>query len=474
MRKKIFLGFIIYMCIFFIAPQYQGLANVQQQKYKWIKEPVYKFEDIDRFDYFEESIPKLGYTGNDLYGISVVKNNNKYNVIDYKGDLLFKDFIEDKPAISDVSKEGTFMYNLDKMLEYDTYGNFVQGMQITSHMPSVFTWHKDKQIVGSLGMGDIYIENSFERAEEIEGNIYIIQEAENIYVEGGVCAFVNDDEYFESSWCVSKNDKFGVVKNKQILIYPKYDEMYEFHDNMAAIRVKDKWGFINEEGKEIIKPKYDSVASFVHGYAPVESNGKFAYINQMGDTITDFEFEKARPLDIQNGYAWVKKDGKWGIIQINGIQEDTSVLVTKDWKQVYTNYLTSDRWIDSNAFYFEGVKFCLLDIDKNGNPVLIIQNNSKHMPENEWCIYVISYDGKKSSVEKLETGYGNFYGYDKQKQLLKITKTKNDKDFKIYDLKDNQYIQKFDDNNISNNSMLYEINDSNIINILVTYSYHLR
>lgn len=217
MKKKIFLGFIIFMCISFTAPQYQGIANAQKRTYQWIKEPIYEFEDIDRFDYFEENIPELGYTGNDLYGISVVKKDGKYNVINYEGNLLFKDFIEDKPAISDVSKKGTFMYNLDKRLEYDTYGNFVQGMQITSHMPSVFTWHKDKQILGSLGMGDIYVEHSFERAEEIEGNIYIIQEAEDIYIEGGVCAFGSGDEYIESSWCVSTNDKFGVVKDRQIL-----------------------------------------------------------------------------------------------------------------------------------------------------------------------------------------------------------------------------------------------------------------
>lgn len=461
MTKKLF--FIFILCMFFIIPPYQGIADILEKNYKWIKEPSYEYENIDRFDITNIPI-EFGYTANGLYGVSVIEKNSKYNVIDYDGNLLFKDFLAERPDILDICEEGTFSSDY---LKYDMYGNFIGGMQITGYIPFFASWNEEEQVLGYNQIGDTYIEITFEEAEQMEGNLYIIQEAENIYVEGGTCAFASDEEYIISSWCVSTNDKFGVVKDKKILIYPKYDYMYKFHDNMAAIKIGGKWGFINDEGKEVIKPQYDSVASFVHGYAPVESNGKFAYIDKMGNNITDFVFEKARPLDIQSGYAWVKKDNKWGIIQINGIEEDTSILAIKDWRQVYTNYLDDTRWLDSNIFSFEGIEFCLLDIDKNGTPELIFQNNNKEIPENEWCVYVISYDGKKSWVEKLETGYGKFYGYDEQKQLLKITKTDNDKDFKVYALENNKLIQKFNKDNIDSNSMLYKINDSNIIDILL-------
>ncbi|QZY57530.1 WG repeat-containing protein [Crassaminicella profunda] len=51
------------------------------------------------------------------------------------------------------------------------------------------------------------------------------------------------------------------------------------------IKLDDKYGFINKEGKLIIKAEYDKVRSFSEGLAPVKINGRWGYIDKNGEKI---------------------------------------------------------------------------------------------------------------------------------------------------------------------------------------------
>lgn len=426
---KIYL--ILIMCVTIIF----GSQNIyaDSQTYEWKVVPSYDFQDIDVIDYLDnDSYPvKYGYTANDLYNISIVKNNDKYNVIDYDGNLIFDEFVEKKPDISPTCKNGTFVhdYPKDRYLQYDTFGNFDGRPQITGFALQLLTWNRTRGILGYIEMGDGYIEISF---DDLEDKPIIIQEVQDNY----------NKEYKESY--INTVNKFGLINDRKIIVYPKYDSIYNFHEDIAAVRVGEKWGFIDTYGKEIVKPQYDYVGSFVHGYAPVKLNGKAGYIDKAGNNITGLIFDETRPLDIQSGYSWAKQNGKWGVIKINGVEEDKSILQVKSWQEVYLTLLIDNQWIKNNLFSYSGINFLLLDIDKNGTPELIVENNSVEIPESNWCVYIISYDGKKSSIEMLDTYYGGFDGYDEDNKLFRISgKTQNFVNYSdIYELKNNKYIIK--------------------------------
>jgi len=58
--------------------------------------------------------------------------------------------------------------------------------------------------------------------------------------------------------------------------------MKGFKDGFAAVKVGEKWGFINTEGKLAIPAKYDKVTLFDQGYATAKVGEKFMVVDQNG------------------------------------------------------------------------------------------------------------------------------------------------------------------------------------------------
>jgi len=101
-----------------------------------------------------------------------------------------------------------------------------------------------------------------------------------------------------------------------------YDEMWRYSKGLAAVKKDNKWGFIDEQGKEVIPVKYDMVMSFPeHSFMPdiivVQYGGKYGYINRQGIEITPFKYDIAS-MFINEKYAWVEMDGKKGFINLKG------------------------------------------------------------------------------------------------------------------------------------------------------------
>lgn len=62
----------------------------------------------------------------------------------------------------------------------------------------------------------------------------------------------------------------------------KYDWISETVGGFSAVRVNGKYGFINNDFREICPIKYDMVGRFRNGMAPVEMNGEKYYIDSNG------------------------------------------------------------------------------------------------------------------------------------------------------------------------------------------------
>lgn len=58
--------------------------------------------------------------------------------------------------------------------------------------------------------------------------------------------------------------------------------MKGFNDGMAPVKVDDKWGFLNREGKLAIPAKYEKVTIFKSGFASVQRDGKFFVVDKSG------------------------------------------------------------------------------------------------------------------------------------------------------------------------------------------------
>ena len=68
---------------------------------------------------------------------------------------------------------------------------------------------------------------------------------------------------------------------------PRYDWVGTFSDNRAAVRVGGLYGFVDEEGREVVKPQYRIVDDYKFGFAQVDVDGKSGLIDRDGKMVIE-------------------------------------------------------------------------------------------------------------------------------------------------------------------------------------------
>ena len=120
---------------------------------------------------------------------------------------------------------------------------------------------------------------------------------------------------FQSNMYVLNNGKVGMLKaNGEDFIPVKYDSLGMYSDNMLVAKVGDKYGFLNEEGKESVPFVYSQAHNYSEGLAAVvNENGKYLFIDKSGNvTIKPKEYDRVD--NFQNGTCKVyRKDKVWEI-----------------------------------------------------------------------------------------------------------------------------------------------------------------
>ena len=90
----------------------------------------------------------------------------------------------------------------------------------------------------------------------------------------------------------------------------RYEEVGNFNENMAKVKSKGKWGYIDKKWKkylpvkEAILPIYDSANDFYEGIAKVELNSKYGYIDKKGQEVVPLKYDSIG--DFSEGFAMVK------------------------------------------------------------------------------------------------------------------------------------------------------------------------
>lgn len=124
------------------------------------------------------------------------------------------------------------------------------------------------------------------------------------------------------------DNQFGFIDLAgQIVIKPQFENVADFHDNMAIAGTREKkYGFINLKGEWIVPPVYDEVKEYSEGMAAVYSSASgWGFIDLAGNVIVKPIYYEVR--NFYNGLAAVctlEKDGinpcyNWGFVEKTGI-----------------------------------------------------------------------------------------------------------------------------------------------------------
>ena len=67
-------------------------------------------------------------------------------------------------------------------------------------------------------------------------------------------------------------------KAGEIEFFSTYEEVREFRQGLSAVKVKGKWGYVNEKNEMVIEPIYDEAREFYEGLAAVRVNTKWGFV----------------------------------------------------------------------------------------------------------------------------------------------------------------------------------------------------
>lgn len=126
------------------------------------------------------------------------------------------------------------------------------------------------------------------------------------------------EKFSEGLAKVTLRNKYGFIDNTgKEVIPPKYDfGIKSFSEGLSVVYLNKKAGFIDITGKEVIPLKYEEIQSFSEGFALAKLNGKWGFIDKSNKQVVAFKYEDAEPF--VEGFAAVKTEGGWGFIDRTG------------------------------------------------------------------------------------------------------------------------------------------------------------
>jgi len=139
-------------------------------------------------------------------------------------------------------------------------------------------------------------------------------------------------QYIDDFAIAEECGKFGYLNKKgKWEIKPIFDDVGNFHEGLARVKINDNWGFVDKEGNVVINKDilngntaiqtgapFDAVSDFSDGLAIVQTRKKLGYIDKSGNWVIQPELLGAKPF--VNGMARVKLPDRkgWNYIDKSG------------------------------------------------------------------------------------------------------------------------------------------------------------
>lgn len=155
---------------------------------------------------------------------------------------------------------------------------------------------------------------------------------------------------FQSNMYVRNNGKVGMLKaNGEDFIPVKYDSLGVYSDDMLVAKVGDKYGFLNEDGKETVPFIYPQAHDYSEGLAAVvNDNGKYLFIDKLGNVaIKPKEYDRVD--NFLNGTCKVyRKDKVWEIDREGKKVKDSTKKIGA--KNVSQNKSNDDMYVENTNY----------------------------------------------------------------------------------------------------------------------------
>jgi len=218
-----------------------------------------------------------------------------------------------------IDKEGKILINP----QFNYANIFINGIALVKSADNKFGYigEDGKYIINatykdatffSEGLACVVPENDHPQFIDEKGNIKFTVST------GEQCGIFN-----EGLAAVKVKEKWGYLdKEGTIKINPQFEYAQSFHDGLAAIATTNKengetlWGYLNNKGEITINYQFKYVGNFNDGIAKVYDGKNYGYIDKTGKYIINPQFDYAG--EFTNGFAIIKQGSMYGYIDKTG------------------------------------------------------------------------------------------------------------------------------------------------------------
>lgn len=319
-----------------------------EKRAEWKVEPTIEAEDILVSD---------EYGNNIAYDqCSIIKQNGKYGIIQYDGSYIanpeYEDYFYDSVyeiAVSDPRVENsdtikdTLVTPDDGELNISTDTAWGRG-NITNKYIYDETSNQVYCITAPPDRANVYSKSIGTLVEDYRTDILGEYDEDN-----NGYAISRDITFFNET-----SPKYGIAKDGKLIVPCEYEDgCMNFSGGVTALKKDGKWGYFDQNGTQIIDFICEPFASKVlyggwdkgkgtsanypflaSDYIPIKIDGKCGYYDTSGNEVIPCgTFEDVRP--VHNHLAWVKKDGKWGVIELKELENQTITAVEKSESELH-------------------------------------------------------------------------------------------------------------------------------------------
>ncbi len=116
---------------------------------------------------------------------------------------------------------------------------------------------------------------------------------------------------------VKIDDRWGFVDvNGKLRISNQYENVGFYNEGLAPIKILGRWGYINKREDLVVQPRYDTVHHFQSGLCKVLRKGKYGLINAQGNITVECEYDSLNRLN--TGGFITCRENKKGLINEEG------------------------------------------------------------------------------------------------------------------------------------------------------------
>ena len=123
---------------------------------------------------------------------------------------------------------------------------------------------------------------------------------------------------------VSKNHLYGFINEEGAEVIPcQYDYACSTPYNMITVKKNGLWGLINNEGEVLIPCRlgYDEMDAFTtDGLCKVKMNGHVGFIDEEGNEFIPCTLDYDEIFNFHDGLAFIERNGLKGFINQQGVE----------------------------------------------------------------------------------------------------------------------------------------------------------